>query len=485
MGLIFVPYYIHFLGMDAYGLIGLYTLMQAWLSLLDMGMTPTLSREMARFSAGAHNPQSIHNLLRTLEIVVFSFALLIGAGIWASSDFLATDWLKSEKLPSTIVSQAISIMAFVVALRFSEGIYRGSLMGLQKQIWYNSVNAFLATLRGAGVLIILKWVSPTIEAFFIWQAIISLFSILIYSIGVHYFLPKPTSTPRFSRESIADIWKFAGGMMGITFLALLLTQVDKVLLSKLLPLDEYGYYTLAASVAAFSYMVIGPITQAVYPRMVQLVTLKDNNGLISTYHSGAQLITVLIAPVVLMLCFFSEGAIYAWSGNPVLAKKSGELLSILIIGNFLNGLMYMPYQCQLAHGWTSLTLKVNIVAVTLLMPAILIAVPKFGALAAVWIWVIINSGYFLITISLMHRKLLITEKWRWYFFDVLLPTSGALLVAFISYFFKPALSDSRLNWLFFLSITGFFALISTIALSSIIRGHILKFIKRLKEYLNF
>ena len=40
MGLAFIPLYIHYLGMEAFGLIGLFAVMQAWLTLLDAGMTP-------------------------------------------------------------------------------------------------------------------------------------------------------------------------------------------------------------------------------------------------------------------------------------------------------------------------------------------------------------------------------------------------------------------------------------------------------------
>jgi hypothetical protein len=40
-----------------------------WLGLLDLGMTPTLSREMARFTGGAHTADSIRTLLRTIEII--------------------------------------------------------------------------------------------------------------------------------------------------------------------------------------------------------------------------------------------------------------------------------------------------------------------------------------------------------------------------------------------------------------------------------
>src|SRR3972149_12226265 len=69
MGLAFIPLYIHYLGIEAYGLIGVFILLQAWMVLLDMGITPTFSREMARFTAGSHTPQSIGDLVRSVELV--------------------------------------------------------------------------------------------------------------------------------------------------------------------------------------------------------------------------------------------------------------------------------------------------------------------------------------------------------------------------------------------------------------------------------
>src|SRR5512145_1506643 len=136
-------------------------------------------------------------------------------------------------------------MAFVAALLFIEGIYHGSLFGLQWQLWYNTTSAVLATARSGGAVVILIWIAPTIHAFFLWQAFFSLFSVTMYASKVHRTLPKPPYSPKFSREALAGIWRFAGGMIGITFLAVLLTQVDKVLLSRLISLESFGYYALA------------------------------------------------------------------------------------------------------------------------------------------------------------------------------------------------------------------------------------------------
>ena len=86
MGLAFVPLYIKYLGIESYGLIGIFAVLTAWLSLLDMGMTPTLSREMARFTAGSQSAQSIRDLLRSIEVITFSIAMVIAGGIALGSN---------------------------------------------------------------------------------------------------------------------------------------------------------------------------------------------------------------------------------------------------------------------------------------------------------------------------------------------------------------------------------------------------------------
>ena len=54
MGLAFIPLYIKYLGVEAYGLIGIFAILQAWLGLLDVGLKPALGQKIgdgARFDA--------------------------------------------------------------------------------------------------------------------------------------------------------------------------------------------------------------------------------------------------------------------------------------------------------------------------------------------------------------------------------------------------------------------------------------------------
>lgn len=100
-----------------------------------------------------------------------------------------------------------------------------------------------------------------------------------------------------------------------------------------------------------------------------------------------------------------------------------------MLGNLLNGLMWIPYQTQLAHGWTSLTVRINIVAVAVIVPAILWATPRYGAEGAAWVWLVLNTGYLLVGIHFMYGRILSAEKRRWYAQDLLLPLGAALLSA--------------------------------------------------------
>jgi hypothetical protein len=95
-----------------------------------------------------------------------------------------------------------------------------------------------------------------------------------------------------------------------------------------------------------------------------------------------------------------------------------------------NAFMHVPYQTQLAYGWTSLAVKINLAAVTLLVPAIFMFVPIYGAIAAAWIWLVLNMGYVVVGIRFMYKKLLQHEKKDWYRYGVVIPVaiSAACLI---------------------------------------------------------
>src|SRR6267378_1179039 len=77
IALAFIPLYLRFISIEAYGLIGVFALLQGVLPLLDLGLSTTLNREMARLSVHEGKQQEMRDILRTLELVYWTVAGVI------------------------------------------------------------------------------------------------------------------------------------------------------------------------------------------------------------------------------------------------------------------------------------------------------------------------------------------------------------------------------------------------------------------------
>lgn len=477
MSLIFIPVYIKYMGIESYALVGIFVILQAWLSLLDLGITPTLGREMASFRGGKHDAQSIRDILRSVEVIGIIIAALIIFSIFISSDWLSTKWLRVEKLPTELVSEAISIMGFVIALGFIQGIYVSSIVGLQNQVLLNIANIIISTLRGLGTVYILIFISPTIKAFFIWQGFISIVSVIIFASIVYKSIPQSERPGRFSLKSLHSISRFASGMMTITILSLVLSQIDKILLSKILTLESFGYYTVAFSVANVLIKFAMPIDQAFYPLFVEKVVNHDETSLINSYHKGSQMISVFMGTAAIMLIFFGKNLLMIWTNNPVIVNHTTTLVAVLALGNLLNGIIHIPYHLQLAHAWTSLTIYINSIAILIIIPAIFYIAPKFGAIGVAWIWVALNAYLIITNIQLMHNKLLSGEKSRWYMRDVMIPIGTACISALLLHFIMP--DNLNRNWqLIEVLFSASIIFISAILTAPALRNQFIELIKK-------
>lgn len=478
MGLAFIPLYIRYLGMESYGLIGIFALLQAWFALLDMGLTPTLSREMARFQAGVHSPQEIRDLVCSVERLFGGVAVIIIVGVSLAAPWLSVHWLRVEHLSIDTVRNTLMLIGVVIAMRWLGGLYRSAITGLQRQVWLNACTVVFSTLRGAGVITVLIWVSPTIEAFFIYQGILSALEAWVLATQVRRILPTPPMPARFRWEALLSVWRFAAGMSATAVLVIALTQLDKLLLSKILPLTEFGYYALASTVAGALYMLTGPVSNATYPRLVDLVSRGETQLLSEAYHRYSQMLTMVLVPCALVLSFFSEHLMLLWTHNEATTASVAPLVSLLVLGNMLNGLMHTPYNLQLAFGWTRLAVTLTAISIFFLIPALYFGVSTYGAVAAASIWVVYNILYLMASTLIMHRKLLPLEMWPWCIQDVLFPTLFATIAVFFVRLYSPLPDINHpLTSIFMMSLAGCGALLTMSITTKLGRDYLFTYLK--------
>ncbi len=425
--LVLVPLYIHFLGIEAFGLIGFFTSLQILLSLLDMGLGAAIQRDLARHSSIQSVSEESYSLVKVLDTIYWTTAFIIGILIFLLAPWIANSWLNVTNLTVIETQSAIRLMGVSLAIRWPAALYNGGLMGLQKQVAYNGIKIATDSIRGFGAILVLWIISPTIIAFLTWQILSDLISTGLLRRVLWRYLPKGNNSSGLQFKQLKRVWKFATGMGGTAILVIILLQMDKVVLSRMLTMDKFGYYTVASTLSMGLTLLIRPIFSAIYPKLTQLVELKNDERVKKLYHDSCQLMSALILPTALLISFFSKEVLYLWTHNPTVADQSHRVLSILIIGTALNGVMNIPYALQLANGWTRLTFYMNLIAVIILGPLIILMTMQYGVEGAAVVWVLLNSGYVFIGIHVMHRRLLADEKWNWYIKDVAIPTLAVLL----------------------------------------------------------
>lgn len=422
-----VPIYIHLMGIEAYGIVGILVSLQAIFSMLDLGLSQTLSREMARLSVEQNNRPAMADTAHTIEVIYAGASVLVALLVLGSSQFIAQEWLQPQHLSRESVRDALWIMAIVIGLRWPIALYQGAMAGIQRQVLLNVLLAGFATVQALGAVAVLWYIAPSVQNFLLWQGACALVQAALMRIVLFRCIASPRS-PRFNAGALRKLWRFAAGITAIAIVSMLMTQVDKILLSRMLTLADFGYYVFATTVAGALYALTTAVHAAYQPRLAALAALPDTGLLARVYHQACQTMTVAIVPAGIVLAFFSTEVVSWWTRNPELAARSGLLVSLLVVGNLLHGLVHLPYALQVAYGWTRLALVSNAIAVVLLVPSLYFAINRWGAIGAAAVWIALNLGYLGINIQVMHRRLLPNEQRRWYVGDVAIPALAVLVV---------------------------------------------------------
>lgn len=405
IAIVMVPVYLRYMGAEAYGLVGFFAMLQAWFSLLDMGLTPTMARETARFNGGATDALSLRRLLRAMEGIFFLVAI-VGATIMVTgAGTISASWLKVQQLPLSEVKHAIILMALIVALRWVCGLYRGAINGFERIVWLSNFNIAVATARFVLVIPIFIYVGASPTHFFAYQLTLAVIEVTVLVAQTYRLLPKVGvhRTP-WRWSPLRNVLKFSVTVAVTGSIWVLVTQTDKLVLSKLLPLSEYAYFTLAVLVAGGVLIVSGPVSGALLPRLSKLAASGDDAGVIRLYRAATQLVAVIAIPASLVLAFFSEQVLWAWTGNVQIARTTAPVLSLYALGNGILAIGAFPYYLQFAKGDLRLHLVGNCIFVCFLIPSLVWATTHYGVTGAGWAWLTANAIYFLTWTPVVHRK---------------------------------------------------------------------------------
>ena len=405
---VLIPVQIHFLGVAAYGLIAFVAAVQVLFSIFDFGLSPTITRELAKDSSPGQ--QHTYALLRLITPGYALIGALLGAAMYAGAGWLAGHWLQLGGLPADRAVAAIHLAAIAIAMRWPVSFLSGVLAGRQRFDALNIVRASAATINGAGTVAVLMTTGDLV-AYMAWTVVAAVIEVVAYLAVVTNVLPGAVMR-RAAGPIEGSVWAFARGMTAVNLLTMILTQSDRLLISKLLSLQVLGYYALAYNVLYGLTLIQNFVTSALFPAFVTSVSRVAPAELRDRYSKATQLLMYAYNLPIWLLVFFGRDVLALATPGSV-ADRAAPILAVLAGGFLLNAAASLAYTAAVAGGNTQLPIRTNVVAVLFYVPVLSILTIRFGAMGAAVAWIVLNAYYVPTLVRIVHREILDLPILRW------------------------------------------------------------------------
>lgn len=477
-GVVFVPVYLHFLGVAGYGLFALLNSYMAVAALLDLGFSGAITREIAKLSA--LSPERIGDLVWTISLPYCAATIIIASAIYAASPWIASVAIaKGSSMANPEIVRAVGLAGFGLTFQLPGFLYSGGLAGLQRQDIANGITIVSTTVRH-GVAILLLWgVSNSVVTLMAWQAVIAVLTAFAALVALWSRLPSNRRRPRFRRDLLHDTWKFAASLGGLTILGTLVLQSDKILVGALLPLTVVGHYMVASVIATNLMLIAQPVSAAAFPRLSQLVAARDWAATYSTFEKLAQLVAVMALPVTATIAVFPEQTLMVWTGNAAVAQSAAPLLRYLVLGVSFNALASIPNELTVAMGRTTILLVIATVSCCTALALVYLGIMHFGPEgAALAMCVYFCMG--LISIGgVLRHAFGRADWWRWLSKDVALPGGLVAALALLMSAIAPPV-EHRIEQLALLAITWLLCALAAGSATPHLRHQALSYWRRIR-----
>lgn len=444
---IFIPLYINLLGVQLYGIIGFYAILQGILIFADAGLTATLKREMSKGGGELKDRTYKYRILRSIETVYVVIMFLLVIGLVLLSDYLASDWLNIENLDEGMASDSIKIMAIALGLNFISSLYQGALLGLEKQVASNIFRFSWSVMKSGVVILPLIFIEKSLYVFFIWQVAIN----IIYVLLLRYYVSKTLRQKSvISWEAnkhlgyLRNVQKYATGMFVIAVIASINNQLDKLVLSNLLSVSDLAIYTVAYTLSMMPIVFSGPIAIAIFPRLTKFYEDSNEEKLNVVFNNAFMLVAVVTTTIGITLSLNSELFLNIWTQDTGLSYKAMVPASLLLLGQMLLSYQVIPFNLLLAAGNTKVNIKMGLFGFLLLIPTMILMGKYYGMIGAASAWLVYNLVITPIFLYIVIKTLTTFSFGNWSLKHCLKPIAIIVLGSLFFFLIKPSIIKGQI-----------------------------------------
>jgi O-antigen/teichoic acid export membrane protein len=452
-----IPFYVRIIGIESYGLIGLFATLQSIMVFFDLGLGTTLGRELASARIKqSHYENNICNLARTLEIIYWIFALILGSAVICFSTFIAEHWLNSNELDVETVHTSILLMGAIVIFRWPISFYTNGIFGLNEILKLNIIHIISLILQATLSVVTLLFISGTIKAFLCVYFLVSFFHVFVLTLFFWSELKTKIKTytkPQFDKKILIAIYKFSLGVSIFSILSMVVFEIDKILLSYFDNLANFGAYILALTIPLAMLNLVYPLTSVMMPKITELFEAEKKDELEKTFILANQIGGVLTISFSYTFIFNNIEILSLWLGTPELVKSISLLSIIGTIGIFLHTCTSIPAIYLISTKQTQSLIKIYLIPTLIYFFLSLILIYSNGTMGAVIGRSIVSFLLFSMVIYTLSGKFSLLTLKNWLLKSIFFP----ILIGFLSsYLMNTILGYMSISGFLKISIFGIF-----------------------------
>ncbi|APG26442.1 hypothetical protein A7E78_00310 [Syntrophotalea acetylenivorans] len=361
------PFCVRVLGEEQYGVWLLISSITGYFALLQLGVPLANVRFISKYYARGEIDK-----LNEVFSSNFAFFSLLGLVVLLSGIGLAWSIDNFFQIPAKFrpLAQLATIIASAnIALSFVFEAFEGVLHALQKFVFLNFVKNILLFVRVFLTFLILN----SRDGLFVLASILVVVTVC-QAMFLYFYIRLRHPYVRIKKRYIklATFKKVAGYSIFVLIFQVasrVSFNTDAMVIGSIVSVSSIVFFTVGNNFIIYSMQFITGISKALMPRVSELDSLKDNQGLKDVYLKYSRLTSFLVLPLCLGFIFFGGDFIALWMGEKY-RVVSGNILSILAI-SYLFFLVQRGVAYPLLMGTSNLRFPTIFMAVTAILNLLL------------------------------------------------------------------------------------------------------------------
>lgn len=375
-GLILIPLISYSYNAEALGLLGIQTTLLALIGLVDFGIPIAISKEIAMGKNFAKKSQ----LFKAFEIPIWMISLFFLTLSLLCIPYFLDHWIKFNLISYAEMKQCITLILISTAIRFPTSFYTNIHFGLHHHHLPNIISSSASLLRIFVSLYVAFLYKMPLEVFFTAHLIINILETSIFLLS--FISLRKTQ----SFGSYLDVYKkhyqSLMYLTGISLLAVGLAQADKIILSRFLNLSNFGIYTAATSIASGLIVLSYPVSNAIFPSLVQSFKNKNTKKMRMYLNLGFETTQLIIFPIAALMCMQASNIIQVLFLHKPSPYELGHILPWIAMGSLAQCLVTIPHSLQVAMGYEKRVFLINLFFLPLYILLVYYLVKEFQMIGA-------------------------------------------------------------------------------------------------------